>query len=73
MPTADVAPEELVNYFFHHWKSAIGWVQFYSSSGDNSSDSNKVPGLVKSHSVREEGQKKMQKCPVLGERSVLDK
>lgn len=35
----------------------------------------KVPGLVKSHSVREgrHRQEKMQKYPVLGERGVVDK
>lgn len=35
----------------------------------------KVPGLVKSHSVRKgrHRQEKMQKCPMLGERRVVDK
>lgn len=47
--------------------SVLFWLLKYSS------DYNKVPGLVKSHSVIEEGhrQEKMQKCPVWGGREVL--
>lgn len=43
--------------------SVLFWLLRYSS------DYNKVPGLVKSHSVIEKGhrQEKTQKCPVLRE------
>lgn len=53
----------------------LGSVLFWLPGSSSDYKVPKVPGLVKSHSVREGGhrQEKMQKCPELGERCVVDK
>lgn len=80
-PTADAVSRRTYGLFSTNERLSLeachmlGSVLFWLPGSSSDYKVPKVPGLVKSHSVREGGhrQEKMQKCPELGERCVVDK